>query len=390
MTGPITGARLPADTKRAIMDVVVSSKAKGIKQGRICSLLQIEERRVRRWFGQGKLEDRKPGPTHAPHALLAQEREAIITLAKDEAYVDDGHRVLTAKGIDAGRIAASASTVYRVMRNEGLTTDRCGRTHRNGRSRKPDRPDLTGPNQRWCWDISYLRTLVSGIFLYLYVLLDEYSRKVVAYRVSWYLSHREGMELLEEGFEKEGLSWEQVEVLSLYNDRGSQMKAKPFMRMVSELGISQKFSRPRTPNDNPFVESLFATTKGAPQYPGGFKDDIDAVTYYTSYFGYYNDVRFHGNIGYVTPSQRHGGQDKAILALRAARCARARRERMRRNRTSTQRVLGDTRSLPMSRSPIVGLPTRLIQEGNPPADQVKSISEPSATERRSSEAERLF
>ena len=245
------------------MDVIVESKGKGVKQRRICSLLQIEERRIRRWKRRGMLADRKPGPEHAPHALLAEERDAIIELAKEEAYVDDGHRVLTAKGIDAGRISVSASSVYRVMRHKGLTTDRSDRAHHSGRSRKPDRPDLTGPNQRWCWDISYLRTLVSGIFLYLYVLLDEYSRKVVAFRVSWQLSHKEGMELLEEGFEHEELTQEQIEILSLCNDRGAQMKAKPFVRMVSDLGISQKFSRPRTPNDNPFVESLFSTTKGA-------------------------------------------------------------------------------------------------------------------------------
>lgn len=76
---------------------------------------------------------------------------AIVTLSKDEQYVDDSHRVLTARGVDAGSIAVSASTVYRVMRDQGLTTDRSGRSHRNGNSRKPDRPELTVPSQRWCW-----------------------------------------------------------------------------------------------------------------------------------------------------------------------------------------------------------------------------------------------
>ena len=139
---------MPVETKQAIMDVIVESKGKGVKQRRICSLLQIEERRIRRWKRRGMLADRKPGPEHAPHALLAEERDAIIELAKEEAYVDDGHRVLTAKGIDAGRISVSASSVYRVMRHKGLTTDRSDRAHHSGRSRKPDRPDLTGRNPR--------------------------------------------------------------------------------------------------------------------------------------------------------------------------------------------------------------------------------------------------
>lgn len=298
---------------------------------RTCELLQIEERRVRHWFSRDDLADGKPGPVHAPHALLSEEREAILIIAKDERYVDDSHRVLTAKGVDGGTIAVSASTVYRIMRREHLTTDRSGRSHRNGNSRKPDRPELTGPKQRMCWDISYLRTLVPGIFLYLYVLLDEYSRKVVAFRISWSLAYAEGKELINEGIEKEGLTPEQVSGLTLFNDRGTQMKAKSFKKFLEEQGISQKFARPRTPNDNPFVESLFSTTKGAMEYPATFTDDVEALTYFTAYFDHYNNVRLHGNIGYVTPEQRHRGDDKAILALRKVRLEEARKFRLEKN-----------------------------------------------------------
>jgi transposase InsO family protein len=321
------------------MEVIVEGKAKGVKRNRTCELLQIEERRVRHWFSRPTLADTKPGPVHAPHALLPEERKAIVAVAKDEMYVDDSHRILTAKCVDSGSLAVSASTVYRVMRTEGLTTDRSGRSHRNGNSRKPDRPELTGPNLRWCWDISYLRTLVAGTFLYLYALLDEYSRKVVAFRISWNLVNAEGKELIDEGIEKEGLTLEQVEILTLFNDRGAQMKAKSFKKFLEVLGISQKFARPRTPNDNPFVESLFATTKGALEYPDTFTDDVEALTYFTAYFDFYNNVRRHGKIGYVTPVQRHTGEDKAILALRAERLAHARQERMCRNRIMTDEMV---------------------------------------------------
>jgi len=169
------------------------------------------------------------------------------------------------------------------------------------------------------------------VFLYLYALLDEYSRKVVAFRISWSLAHAEGKELVNEGIEKEDLTPEQVAILTLINDRGTQMKAKPFKRFLEELGISQKFARPRTPNDNPFVESLFSTTKGEPTYPEAFTDDVETIVYFTAYFDHYNNVRLHGNIGYVTPAQRHSGEDKAILALRADRLAEARENRLQRN-----------------------------------------------------------
>lgn len=314
------------------MAMIVECKSKGIKRKRTCELLQIKERRVRHWFIRSTLVDVKPGPLHAPHALLPEERNAVIAIAKDERYADDSHRVLTAKCIDSGIIAMSASTVYRVMREVGLTTDRGSQSHRNGNSRKPDRPELSGPDQRWCWDISYLLTLVPGVFLYLYALLDEYSRKVVAFRISWSLANAEGKELVDEGIEKEGLTPEQVSLLTLFNDRGTQMKAKPFKKFLEDLGISQKFARPRTPNDNPFVESLFSTTKGAPTYPGAFTDDVEAITYFTAYFDFYNNLRLHGEIGYVTPAQRHCGEDKAVLALRRDRLVNARTMRLERNR----------------------------------------------------------
>lgn len=321
------------------MDLIVEAKSKGVNQRQMCELLQIEGRRVRNWFSRKTLVDAKPGPERAPHALLPEEKEAILAYAKDEAYVDDSHRILTAKCVDAGYFSVSASTVYRVMRNEGLTTDRCGGRARNGNSRKPDRPELTCANQRWCWDISYLRTAVSGTFLYLYALMDEYSRKVVAFRISWHLAQEEGKELVDEGIEKEGLTEEQIKKLELFNDRGAQMKAKSFKKFLESLGISQRFARPQTPNDNAFVESLFSTTKGAPGYPGFFTDDLDAIAYFTAYFDFYNNVRLHGRIGYVTPAQRHCGQDKIILAVRSERLTRARRERLLRNRQVSENVI---------------------------------------------------
>jgi len=110
------------------------------------------------------------------------------------------------------------------------------------------------------------------------------------------------------------------------------MKAKPFKKFLEDLGISQKFARPRTPNDNPFIESLFSTTKGALEYPEIFTDDVEALVYFTAYFDFYNNVRRHGKIGYVTPVQRHQGEDKAILALRSVRLAMARTTRLQKNR----------------------------------------------------------
>lgn len=87
--------------KKEILGIVDECVPKGITTKTVCSLLQISTHRVRRWQKRCNcLEDVKPGPVNAPHALLPLEREAILSLALDEEYVDCSHRVLAAKGAD--------------------------------------------------------------------------------------------------------------------------------------------------------------------------------------------------------------------------------------------------------------------------------------------------
>jgi len=318
--------------KLEILAVIREAKEEGRSEEKACELLQISVRRVREWKVREELADGKPGPQKAPHALLKVERRSIRKMARSAEYADDSHRILAVKATDLGVVHASASSFYRQMRVEGMTTDRRGRRRKNGSSQRPEREEVMEANKRWCWDISYLRTMLKGIFLYLYVVLDEFSRKVVAWRVSKSLSHLEGMEVVDEAVGCEGLRKEELEILNLHNDRGIQMRAKGMVKMLKDLGINQVFSRPRTPNDNPFVESAFSIVKGEPEYPGRFESEGGAREYFTEYFEGYNTIRLHGGIGYVTPEQKHRGLDVAILAERAKRKEKARHHRLTMNR----------------------------------------------------------
>ena len=117
----------------------------------------------------------------------------------------------------------------------------------------------------------------------------------------------------------------------IINDRGRQMKAKPIQRLCEDYGMPQLFSRPRTPNDNPFIESAFSTAKRAPEYPGRFLDDREAVTYFTRYFNWYDTEHYHSGIDFVTPQQAHNGQRKAIVEDRRAKAFSQRRRRREEN-----------------------------------------------------------
>jgi transposase InsO family protein len=142
---------------------------------------------------------------------------------------------------------------------------------------------------------------------------------VVAWRVSRSLACDEALRLIDDAILAENLlGAPESQMPVVVNDRGSQMKAKEVKQMFRDMGLTQTFSRPRTPNDNPFIESLFGTAKTAPAYPGWFPYDDESVVqgYFEKYFTWYDNEHYHSRIGYVTPAQKHMGQAEAIIAER--------------------------------------------------------------------------
>ena len=83
------------------------------------------------------------------------------------------------------------------------------------------------------------------------------------------------------------------------------------------LGITPSKSRPRVSNDNPYAESLFKTLKYVPNFqPQGFASLTEARLWVKNFVEWYNYEHRHSGIHYVTPAQRHNGEDKEILAKR--------------------------------------------------------------------------
>ena len=331
--GPIAKQWIQEQTKLEILAVIKTSQLQGVSVRRSCLILEIEHRRIIRWqlrARQGRgLTDRTPGPKEPLHRILPEEIDQIVTMAKSQEYVDLSHRIMAVTAWDKGLFQASFSTVYRVLKERNLMTARGPGGAHNGNSKAPVRKDLTGPNQRWCWDISYLMTFQKAVYLYLYLLLDEYSRKTIQWRISWQQTAEESRLLLEGGLvEQSILDLPEDQRPELVNDRGRQMKAKPIQRLCEDHAMPQLFARPRTPNDNPFIESAFSTVKRAPEYPGRFLDDGQAVTYFDRYFTWYNTEHYHSGIDYVTPEQAHEGlRDKIVEQRRLKKLSQRRRRR---------------------------------------------------------------
>ena len=341
--GPIAGQWLNEQTKLEILTVIETSRQQGVSARRSCSLLAIGHRRIVRWqqrAAQGQdLANLTPGPKEALHRVLTEEIDQIVAMAKSEEYVDLSHRILAVTAWDKGLFQASFSTVYRVLKEQNLMGARGPGGAHNGHSKAPVRKDLTGPNQRWCWDISYLMTFQKGVYLYLYLLLDEWSRKAVQWRVSWQQTAQESRLLLEGGLTDQNiLDLPEDQRPELINDRGRQMKAKPIQRLCEDHGLPQLFARPRTPNDNPYIESAFSTVKRAPEYPGCFLDDGQAVAYFNRYFTWYDTEHYHSGIDYVTPQQAHQGLRQKIVDQRnRQKLAQRRRRRAENQKQKTGR-----------------------------------------------------
>ena len=185
-------------------------------------------------------------------------------------------------------------------------------------SRPPTTHIATAPRQVWCWDMTYLPASVAGRWFHLYLILDLYSRKIVGWEVhdtddADHAAHLVRRTALAEGIAALG------EKPVLHGDNGATLKATTVLAMLYWLKISPSYSRPRVSDDNAYVEALFPTAKYRPEFPvRGFADLQCARTWAARFVHWYNVDHRHSGIRYVSPAQRHAGDDRTILAARHA------------------------------------------------------------------------
>ncbi len=294
--------------------------AAGARRAPACHLLGLSVRTVERWRA-GPAEDARHGPRHAPaNKLSGAERSAVLTTVNAAAWRELSPHQIVPRLADQGQYLASESTIYRVLRAEALLAHR-------GRAKAPVRRPLrahvaTAPDQVWSWDITYLKTPVRGLFLYLYLMMDIWSRKVVG----WAVHEVESADLAAVLFTKT-CSMHQLNPkgIVLHADNGGPMKGATMVATLERLGVLASFSRPSVSNDNPFSESLFRTLKYRPEYPAQpFADLAAARAWVHAFVRWYNTTHLHSAIQFVTPADRHAGHDLALLTARHTVYERAR------------------------------------------------------------------
>ena len=297
-----------------IISLVAEAQVSGARQSKACDILGISAKTLQRWMRSDNGEDGRLDAKHEPvNKLTAVERQRIIKVANEPDHADLPPNKLVPKLADKGCYIASESTFYRVLKEEGQ------RRHRQKAKpakqvKKPKSLTATAPNQLYSWDITYLPTQIRGLFLYLYLVMDIYSRKIVGWQVYEEESSALAADLMTDICQREGIEQEQV---TLHSDNGSPMKGATLLATLQQLGVIPSFSRPSVSNDNPYSESLFRTLKYRPEYPEyAFADLHVARAWVKGFVDWYNTVHLHSAIRFVTPEQRHTGEDVTILAKR--------------------------------------------------------------------------
>jgi putative transposase len=258
---------------------------------------------------------RPPSPPRAlptpARALGEAEKAEILEVLNSPEHVDSSPAEVHAQLLSAGTYLCSLRTMYRILAEAG------GVRERRDRARHPryHRPQLvaTQPNRVWSWDITKLRTPHAFVYLYLYVILDIFSRYVVGWMIAEQQTAALAKRLIAESFEREGLEPEQ---LVLHADRGTQMVAQPTVQLCAKLGITRSHNRPRVSNDNPYSESQFATAKQHPDFPGSFDGLVSALSWGREFFPWYNEEHHHSGLAWLTPAQVHRGTFEEVLVRR--------------------------------------------------------------------------
>ncbi len=299
----------------------------GACRTKACAEMEISARTLRRWTQGGQVQaDQRPlvQRSEPRNKLSEEERTAVLAVCNCEEFASLPPSQIVPKLADQGQYLASESSFYRILRAQGQQQHR-GRARPGVRRKPPTSYKAAGPCEVWSWDITWMPGPVAGMFFYLYLIVDIFSRKIVG----WEVHEREAADLAATLVQK--AVWAEMCIsrpLVLHADNGSPMKGATMKTTLEKLGIMASYSRPRVSNDNPFSEALFRTCKYRPGWPTkGFSTKDDAQAWVQSFASWYNAEHLHSAIRFVTPNMRHGGNDRDALANRAILYANARAQK---------------------------------------------------------------
>lgn len=254
----------------------------------------------------------------SPRRLSQAQRAEILSVLHSARFCDQtpAHTYHTLLG--EGRYLGSIRTMQRILKDANQACDR--RPIRPAQTHAIPRLQATAVNQVWTWDITKLALHDRGACLYLYVLLDLYSRYVVGWMIADTQSSALACRFVGTCAVNHQIGPNQ---LTVHQDRGAPMTANNFIHLLAELKIDASHSRPRVSNDNAFSEAHFKTLKTQPDYPARFIDTTHARSWCGEFIDWYNDEHQHSGLNGHIPADVFYGRAQAITAVKQAALDRA-------------------------------------------------------------------
>lgn len=301
---------IPEELRNLAIELIDEAVEAEARLQKACEALEISVATYRRWKKGSLVDQRKGAEKYVARKLSTVEEQEILNQCNNDEYKDDNPWKIHASLLDKGIYIASVSTFYRVLRRQGLIhkrgKGRCGHSYS-----KPPALIASGPNQVWCWDITWVKSDVKGLYYYSYVIIDIWDRSIV----KWSIHDREDESLARELFVRATRD-NPTPHLFVHSDNGTPMKGTSLLGLFHELGIVNSYSRPRISNDNPFIESFFKTLKYNVGYPKNFKSIKYARIWFSRFIHWYNNEHAHSGTHFITPAQLRNGDYTGIIKRR--------------------------------------------------------------------------
>jgi len=241
--------------------------------------------------------------------ITPEEDDEILAVARE--YPELSSRQLAAWITDNASFAVSESTVYRILRREGLVKRK--ETQLSAASEYHTK--TTRPHQMWATDASYFR-VVSWGYYYLVTVMDDYSRFILAWKLQKDMSANSLIEVVQEAVDATGMTEVPVEDRTrLLSDNGAGYVSRTFREYLRLVGIGHILAAPFHPQTNGKVE----------RYQQSLKREVNQLPYelpsrleqaIADFVDYYNYRRYHKALGNVTPADVLYGRREQILQRR--------------------------------------------------------------------------
>jgi putative transposase len=241
--------------------------------------------------------------------ITPEEEARILVLARE--FPELSSRQLATWITDNADFAVSESTVYRILRREGLVK----RPELQIMAGKEYHTKTSRPHQLWATDASYFRVVGWGYY-YLVTVMDDYSRFILAWQLQRDMSANSLIEVIQEAIDATGMTEVPIEDRTrLLSDNGAGYISRAFRDYMHLVGIRHIFAAPFHPQTNGKLERYHQTLKReVNQVPYEFPVQLEKAI--SDFVEYYNFRRYHKALGNVAPADVLSGRREQILQRR--------------------------------------------------------------------------